>query len=237
MLFWIIPLCFGIVSLIVFLIFRVLEKRKIAVILKGITSLLFITTALVAWLSSNNPNNLFGVFILIALSFGLLGDVFLDIKFISEKYNDLFTILGFLAFGLGHISFITGLFLKFYDFSANPLYLIIPILFAIIGVGISLLLERLTAIRYKKMKPCAIIYGFILFFATAIYLSAAIQSGWQILTINMMAIGLILFMLSDLILNNTYFAPNCNTPIFIISNHVIYYLAQFTIAISLFFLI
>lgn len=237
MFYWIIPLSFGIASLIAFLIFRVQEKRKVAVVLKGITSLLFITTALVAWLCSHNPNNTFGIFVLIALAFGLLGDVFLDIKFITEKYEGLFTVLGFVAFGLGHIFFITGLFLKFYAFSKNPLYLIIPILFAIIGVGISLLLERLTPIRYKKMKPCVIIYGFILFFTMAIYFSTAIQGGWHNWTIILMVIGLILFALSDLILNNTYFAPNCNTPVFVISNHVIYYLAQFTIAVSLFFLL
>lgn len=237
MFYWIIPLSFGIASLIAFLIFRVQEKRKVAVVLKGITSLLFIATALVAWICSQNPTHMFGIFVLIALAFGLLGDVFLDIKFITEKYEGLFTVLGFVAFGLGHIFFITGLFLKFYDFSKNPLYLIVPILFAIIGVGISLLLERLTPIRYKKMKPCVIIYGFILFFTMAIYFSTAIQGGRHNWTINLMAIGLILFALSDLILNNTYFAPNCNTPVFVISNHVVYYLAQFTIAVSLFFLL
>ena len=87
------------------------------------------------------------------------------------------------------------------------------------------------------MKPFVIIYGFILFLTVTMYMSVAIQSKWQITTVWVMAISLIAFALSDLILNNTYFAPGFNTPVFIITNHIFYYLAQFGIAMSLLFLI
>ena len=36
--------------------------------------------------------------------------------------------------------------------------------------------------------------------------------------------------------NNTYFAPGFTSPGFIISNHILYYAAQFLIAVSLFYL-
>ena len=70
MFYWLIPLIIGILLLGVFLYFRVKEKRLIAVIIKGCVSLMFIATALVAWLTSKNPNHMFGLFVVIALVFG-----------------------------------------------------------------------------------------------------------------------------------------------------------------------
>ena len=236
MFYWLIPLIIGVVLLGVFLFFRVKEKRTIAVVLKGCTSLMFIATAVVAWLTSKNPNSTFGIFVLIGLFFGLLGDVFLDLKYIVLKKEHLFTVLGFLAFATGHIFFTTGLFIHFFDFNVHFLYLLIPGLVTVLLVVITLLMEKFTAIRYKDMKPYVILYGFILFFTVTIYLSACIQTGWTIKTLDIMFGGFVAFALSDLILNNTYFASGFNTPAFIISNHVLYYAAQFAIAVALFYL-
>ena len=237
MYYWLIPLIIGALLLVVFLYFRVKEKRVIAVIIKGLVSLTFIITALVAWKTSKNPNSTFGIFVLIGLVFGLLGDVFLDLKYIVLKRELLFTILGFFAFLLGHVCYSTGLFIHFYNWNVNILYLIIPIIVTLLLVVITLLMEKFTPIRYKKMKPYVVIYGVALFFTTSIYLSTNIQSGWNIIPLIIMSVGFILFMISDLILNNTYFQEGCSTPLFIISNHAIYYIAQFSIAVALFFLI
>lgn len=237
MLYWIIPLAIGATLLWFFLFFRVKEKRVTATVFKGLVSLMFIATAIVSWQTSQNPRNMFGLFVVIGLIFGLLGDIFLDLKYVSTKKETLFTVLGFIAFGFGHIFFFSGLFTYFFDFSFSPLYIIVPVLISIVLTVVSLLMEKFTPIKYKKMKPCVIVYGFLLFFVTSIYFSAAIQGGFHNVTVITMAFGFVLFALSDLILNNTYFAPNCNTPVFIISNHIIYYIAQFVIAISLFYLI
>ena len=237
MFYWLIPLIIGFISLIVFLVFRVKEKRVIAVYLKGFTSLMFIITALVAWLTSKNPETNFGIFVLIGLFFGSLGDVFLDLKFVILDKEDLYTKLGFCAFGIGHIFYLIGLFLNFYNFNTSALYLVLPIVITIVFVVISLLFEIFTKIRYEKMKPFVIVYGFLLFFATTMYMSVAIQGEWKVVNIAIMAPALIMFAISDLILNNTYFAPDCDSPAFIVSNHICYYVAQFAVAVSLFFLI
>lgn len=237
MLYWLIPLIIGVLLLGVFLFFRVKEKRVIAVIIKGCTSLMFIATALVAWLTSKNPSSTFGIFVLIGLVFGLLGDVFLDLKYIVLKKEHLFTVLGFLAFAVGHIFFTTGLFIHFFNFNIHFLYLLIPGLVTILLVVITLLMEKFSAIRYKDMKPYVVIYGVVLFFTVSIYLSACIQTEWNITTLNIMFGGFVAFALSDLILNNTYFADGFNGPAFIISNHLLYYIGQFAIAVALFFLI
>ena len=235
--YWLIPLIIGFVLLAVFLFFRVKEKRVTAVIIKGVVSLMFIATALVAWLTSKNPHGLFGVFVILGLVFGLAGDVLLDLKYIDLNKEMLYTKLGFLAFLFGHVFYITGLFVCFFDFTANILYLIIPIIIALALMAITLLMEKFTEIRYKKMKIYVIAYSFILFFTVSIYMSAAIQSGWQNVSLVIMAIALISFALSDLILNNTYFAPGFSGPVFIITNHTLYYIAQFAIAVSLFYLL
>ena len=237
MLYWLIPLIIGFVLLSVFLYFRVKEKRVIAVIIKGFVSLMFIATALVAWLTSKNPNTAFGVFILLGLFFGLLGDVLLDIKYIDLNRELLFTRLGFIAFAIGHIFYISGLFVYFFDFSSSVLYIIIPAIIAVFLMVVTLLMEKFTKVRYVNMKVFVIVYALILFFTTSIFMSASIQNGWQNVTVMIMAFALISFALSDLILNNTYFAPGFSAPVFIITNHVFYYIAQFAIAMSLFFLI
>ena len=56
------------------------------------------------------------------------------------------------------------------------------------------------------MKPFVIVYGFLLFFVTAIYFSGTIQSGWQNMTLLIFSMGLVMFALSDLILN--WLKPN-----------------------------
>ena len=197
---------------------------------------MFIATAVVAWLTSKNPNNWFGIFVLVALVFGLAGDILLDVKYIDLKREHLFTVLGFLAFAAGHIFFSTGLFVFFFDFNSNPFYLIVPALVTALLVTITLLMEKFTMIRYKDMKPYVVIYGIVLFFTVSIYMSTCIQTGWNNTTLIIMFAGLVSFALSDLILNNTYFASGFNTPAFIISNHFLYYAGQFAIAVALFFL-
>ena len=235
--FWLIPLCLGFALLCVFLVFRVIQRRVIAVIFKGLVSLMFILTAFTAFLVSKSPNMLFATLILLGLFFGLLGDIFLDLKFIILSREMMYTILGFIAFGIGHIFFLTGLFVNFYDYASSVWYILVPVIITLVLVVVTLLMEKFSKIRYQKMKPFVIIYGFILFLTVTMYMSVAIQSRWQVTTVWVMAISLILFALSDLILNNTYFAPGFNTPVFIISNHVFYYLAQFGIAMSLLFLV
>lgn len=236
MYYWLIPLIIGAVLLTVFLVFRVKEKRVIAVVFKGLTSVAFIITALVAWQLSKRPTCSFGIYILIALFFGLLGDVFLDIKFITKEHEDVFTRLGFISFGAGHILFITGLFTNYFYSGIHPLYIIIPAIIAVALAVFTLFMEKLMPIKYGSMKPFVPTYGFVLFFVTAIYFGFSIFYHWQYATLTIMSIAFVLFALSDLILNNTYFSQGFDKPIHIIINHVLYYIAQFMIAASLFFL-
>ena len=237
MLYWIIPLFIGLVLLTVFLVYRAKGERVKAVFVKGFVSLSFIFTALVAWKCSSNPNSAFGIYILIGLTFGLLGDIFLDLKFIILKHEHLYTVLGFASFFFGHLFYIIGLFTNFYDVSQNILYIIIPVVIATILAIVTLLFEPLKITKYGRMRPYVGLYAFMLFLVTPLYFSVAFQSGWKVVTVAIMAPAFISFALSDLILNNTYFGVGFDKPIHIVINHLLYYIAQFMIAISLFFLV
>ena len=76
-----------------------------------------------------------------------------------------------------------------------------------------------------------ILFGML---ATAGYL--AIVNKMQVASYNMLFIGGILFALSDLILCGTYFGEGKDKPFDLISNSITYYVAQYLIAFSIFFL-
>ena len=56
------------------------------------------------------------------------------------------------------------------------------------------------------------------------------------MTLNLLFIGLIFFLISDLILSGTYFGEGKNRPVDVVTNHVTYYVGQFLIALSLLYL-
>ena len=62
------------------------------------------------------------------------------------------------------------------------------------------------------------------------------MSGFANTGLLMMFIGGVLFAVSDLILNLTYFAEGHEQPFDLISNSVTYYAAQFIIAFSILFM-
>ena len=66
-------------------------------------------------------------------------------------------------------------------------------------------------------------------------MSVLILSGFKAITLIMMAAGGALFAISDLILSGTYFGVGKERPIDIVTNGVTYYLAQYVIAFSLYF--
>ena len=113
---------------------------------------------------------------------------------------------------------------------------VIPLAFGLLcGVAV-ILLEKPLKYNYQEYKSIRFVYGVILFMmvATAGYL--AISHGMQVASYNMLFIGGILFALSDLILCGTYFGEGKDKPFDLISNSITYYVAQYLIAFSIFFL-
>ena len=204
-----------------------------AVLLKSVVSVQFIAVAVLGWYLSSR--GILGIFVIIGLTFGLLGDIWLDLKYVFRNYDDQFTYAGFASFGIGHILYIAGL-LSQYMSSMKLSYLVLPI---ILGTLLSLcnaVLEKPMKLHYGKMKGIVIGYGVLLFSTVLLSGSLALAKSWQNPTLNLFFAGSVIFALSDLVLSGTYFGVGKERPVDIISNYILYYGGQFLIAYSLLYL-
>ena len=227
----IIILSIGALMLFWFLFEKVKAYSIKEVCLKATTSVLFIALAVYS-LKQRADLRAFPYFAIMALVCGLLGDVALDLKYVYKEKDFEYTLAGFIAFGVGHILYVTGMFLEFYN-GQNILYIIIPLAIGLLMGPITMFVGKLSNCDYGKIKPVAFIYAILLFSTVATGFSLWMMSGFANTGILMFFIGGVLFAVSDLILNLTYFAEGHEQPFDLISNSVTYYAAQFIIAFSI----
>ena len=224
---------FGMLALTFFLIEKVRKYSVKATIIKAVTSLLFVSLGVVSWYGGGQ--SIFGLFVIIALVMGLMGDIWLDLKYVFREHDEIFTYAGFISFALGHVMYITGMFLQYYV-PGNVLYIIIPLICGILAGALTVVLEKPLKLQYGNKKLICFIYGSLLFSMVACALSLTILHKFNSVTLIMMFGGGLLFAISDLILCMTYFGDGHERPIDIITNGVTYYLAQYAIAYSLMFM-
>ena len=219
--------------LVVYIREKIASYSVKAVFLKSVVSVLFITVAILGWYLSNR--GILGIFVIIGLTFGLLGDIWLDLKYVFRDYDDQFTYAGFVSFGIGHILYIVGLLSQFMS-GTKLSFIVLPI---ILGVVLSLcnaVLEKPMKLHYGKMRGIVIGYGVLLFSTVLLSGSLALAKSWQVPTLNLFFAGGVLFALSDLVLSGTYFGVGKERTVDIISNYILYYGGQFLIAYSLLYL-
>lgn len=221
------------IMLVVYIREKIASYSVKAVFLKSVVSVLFITVAILGWYLSNR--GILGIFVIIGLTFGLLGDIWLDLKYVFRDYDDTFTYAGFVSFGIGHILYIAGLLAQYMS-GMKLSYLVLPIA---LGAGLSFcnaMLENPMKLHYGKMKGIVIGYGVLLFSTVLLSGSLALAKGWQNANLNLFFAGGVLFALSDLVLSGTYFGVGKERPVDIVSNYILYYGGQFLIAYSLLYL-
>lgn len=230
-----IVLALGIVATIAFLVIRVKEGGVKAAFIKALASTLFVGTGCAAVASVLDSEKIsFALFVIMGLVLGLMGDIWLDLKWVYPKDDNIFTFAGFGAFMIGHFLFITGLFMNYADFS-QPLYIVIPVVLALaLAVGV-IVLEKPMKMIYGKFKAITGVYGFVLSFMTFLSGSLALMNNFKVMTLNFMFVGGVFFLLSDLILSGTYFGEGKRRSVDIVTNHVSYYAAQFVIASAILF--
>lgn len=229
----IVLMALGAICLTLFLIEKIKGYSLKEALIKAFTSFLFI--ALAAYCNYKNGNHPFGVFVICALAFGMLGDIWLELKYVFKEQERMFTFAGFISFAIGHVLYIIGMMVTLYN--QYPWYgFVIPIAFGLLCGGLILVMEKPLKMKYNEYKLICFIYGTFLFttFGTSLFLS--IYNGFQTPTAVMMFVGATLFAVSDLILCGTYFGEGKDKPFDLISNSVTYYMAQYIIAFSLFFL-
>lgn len=223
---------FGMIFLAMFLVRRVKKATPAALACKAMTSVCFMIVALM--LAIKTPGT-FSLFVVSGLLFGLLGDIWLDLKYCYPQDDDLFTKLGFSSFAVGHLFFIAAIVLGTQGgFSLKALLCACGV--AVIVGLVVFFGEKAMKLHYGSYKMISTLYGALLFFMTAFAIFSAVFAG---IAANkhllVMGIGGVFFAVSDLILSGTYFGEGKNRPVDIVTNHVTYYIAQFVIAGSLLF--
>lgn len=220
------PIALGAVFLVLFIAKCKNERSVGGVFLKNAVSIFFILTAAVGLIQ--NPSRVeYGVMILVGLTFGMLGDIYLDQKWVYPNDMKKYLYAGFVSFGIGHLFYIpamvraAGIELK---------WLLIPAAAGLVVAVGNLLLEKPMKQNFGEYKAIVTVYGFILAFMAATAVTCAVLTGKK--TFIVFATGGVFFLLSDLILSPMYFGEGKNTPMNFILNHVTYYLGQYLIAFS-----
>lgn len=216
------------ISSIIYLFLRLKKPSLSALIFKIIsTFLIIIYTVIIVYSYPENIN--FGLIIIVGLIFGLIGDIFLDLKTIYPIESDIYTFLGFYSFLLGHFVYI-GYFL-----SSNTLSIMEnSFVFAIAGIVVFLVLATETPMKlnYGRFRIITTIYAFILSFVTVLSLWIGLKTSE--LSYSIFGVGMILFLISDLILSQIYFGRKDKNWM-ISANYIFYISAQYLIASSIIF--
>ncbi|MCF0115533.1 MAG: hypothetical protein HUJ56_09280 [Erysipelotrichaceae bacterium] len=184
----------------VFIWIESLKHMRIAIILKGLASFIFVMLGTIYYLNNPTPT---GHFILLGLFLGMLGDIFLALRYLMRKSNkDKMYAIGILAFLLGHFCYIAALL------SLNcELILACTIFFLLCILTLPTISERVT-----PPSKIITIFGYIYLAIVIKMFSCAL--GCLIVSINrqtlLFTLGAFLFMISDIfmILNAFGSQPN-----------------------------
>ncbi|MBQ4558358.1 MAG: lysoplasmalogenase [Clostridia bacterium] len=202
-----------------------------SLIAKTVASFCFVLCCLISLTYSGIINGAY-MCIIAGLVCGLIGDILLEAKVIYVQDSDIYLNEGFGSFACGHVFYIFALI----DMATNcGIDCIMPILVAIGGgllltIGSYFSSTKLLKQDFGKHKIATIAYTFILTGITVFAIVLAIMNTMFI----SFAIGLIFFLVSDLILSMQYFGGKANNNTLQILNHSTYYLAQILIASTVF---
>ena len=220
----------GAIALTLFLIARDRKGSVKALLLKTITSFLFVSVAFASvMVNSGQGVATFFALIIMGLICGLIGDIVLDLKVMYKESSSLYQHGGMVAFLIGHLFYLAALIIYF-GFDWIPL--VIAVVLAIIIACVS---KFILKFNFAEHTVDTYAYTFFLSYMMTQACYAAITRGFTACTV-LLAAGSILFLLSDLVLVMTYYDNKDSRP-FIAVNHILYYAAQFTIALSVLYLV
>lgn len=230
-----------IVSVISFLVVRVKIGGIKALFLKTTASVLFVLSSFVA-LSIRPENYYYGVFIVIGLVFGMLGDIWLDLKYVHKEFDEPYTYAGMISFLVGHIFCVVGILAAYKEFV--PWQIAFAVFNAVLVTVISRVLSKKTGINYGKFSLIIFVYSTVTLLTVTFSLNALncfgilpMLNGEDTLDVlpryATMFLGTIMFALSDLVLSFIFFKKGGNTSRNVILNHSVYFTSQFILALSI----
>ena len=220
----------GAIALTLFLIARDRKGSVRALLLKTTTSFLFISVAFSSFMvNSSQGAATFFALIIMGLICGLIGDIVLDLKVMYKESSSLYQHGGMVAFLAGHLFYLAALIIYF---GFNWMPLVIALALAIIIAAVSKFTFKF---NFAEHTVDTYAYTFFLSYMMTQACYAAMTQGFSACTV-LLAAGAILFLLSDLVLSMTYYDNKDSRP-FIAVNHILYYAAQFSIALSVLYLV
>jgi len=220
----------GAIALTLFLVNRDRNGSVKALLYKTAASFLFILTAFASFMvNSGQGVATFATLIMMGLTCGLIGDILLDLKVMYKQSSSLYQHGGMVAFLAGHLFYLAALIIYF-GFSWVPL--VIALVLAIIIVCVS---KYILKFNFAEHTLDTYAYSFALSYMMTQACYAAIVHGFTTCTV-LLAAGAILFLLSDLVLSMTYY-NNKDSRAYIAANHILYYAAQFSIALSILYFV
>ena len=217
---------------VLFIFARTLKGGNLGLVLKTFASFAFVATSIVGLVLSESTGNTkiaMGL-ISIGLLLGMIGDIILDLKVIYEGNDKWYLNTGMLSFGLGHCAYFAAFTLIALNGGIEtginlPMAILTGVGSAVVLTALTMFASKPLKLNFGKFLWQTVGYSFILNFMVVFSLVLAIMGGGSWLVF----VGLLLFLLSDLVLSNQYFGGQLHNKVFIAVNHALYYAAQIII--------
>jgi len=194
-----------------------------AAILKTAAGLCFLMIG-VLFAAGMSGDKRFAWLVAAGLAFGVLGDLLLALRFLSEKLHRLFFAAGSVSFFLGHIVYILAIL------ALCPAAWLYAIPIAVVALGAACFYAYAKEVRAGKITPLGVLYiGGVLFMTACAATGAFIESNRALF---LFFVGGICFSTSDNMLVVLSFGKN-DSPYRNAVLHVLYYMAQIFIALTI----
>lgn len=217
----------GAILLLIYIIMCHKQRNVKGLFVKSFVSVCYLLTCAFA-IIANPEHYYFGVLVMIGGILGLMGDIFLDQKWMYKEDHDDYTKIGFICFGLGHIFYIWAMF-TMVDLPWK--HRLLPLVIGLAFVAFNLICEKPTKQNFGKFKAYVCAYGLMLGYTTALSIRIFRLFGYKFALV--FALGCAFFAISDMVLSHMYFGkPEKNNPKNFTINIITYYTAQFLIALS-----
>lgn len=214
-----IVLCLVIMS--IFIYFEKKEKFVLAVILKGLASLMFV---LLGFWCSRVVSGDFAKLVKIGLILGLIADIMLNLRFVFKTKGKIVFLVGILVFLSGHILYLCALIPTVNN-------IVVPLIIGIILTAIIIKWIFTQIEAAKAFKIFGIFYIGAIVIMNCFAIANLIQEPSNTRYI-IFVIGAISFLISDIVLILNTFGKTSKFSLRI-TNLSLYYIGQILIAISL----
>lgn len=230
MIMYYLVLTVGVVVSFVFCYQRRLGFSVNNLIFKSVSSLCYLLTAVFA-LIGNSAAFTYGSLIIMGGALGLVGDILLDLKGIYKQHEKIYLKGGFIFFLVGHIFYTIAVAysvrMKWYLFVGAI------IVSAILGF-LTVQMANVMKVHYGAYRKIVAVYCSFLAMTMVTSIIAVFVTDFQKGYV-LMAIGSVLFLLSDAVLSNTFFGRGKDKRHHLFINHFLYYAGQYLISASVLF--